>query len=698
MGLRPEVLRALAEMGFEEPTSIQARAIPAILKDRRDLIGRAQTGTGKTGAFGIPLVSLLEVRDGHVQALILCPTRELCLQITRELQYMAQFIPEIKVIPVYGGASMDTQVFALRQKGQIVVGTPGRTLDLVNRKKLRLDQVRWLILDEADEMLSMGFKDDLDAILAVTPADKQTLLFSATLPREILQIVDTYMQDPLEVKAEQVQTGAANVTHHFYEVQAKDRYLALKRILDVYPSIYAIVFCRTRAETKELAERLSAEGYNADALHGDLSQEQREYTMARFRNRSLQLLIATDVAARGLDVQDLTHVINYNLPDDPDVYIHRSGRTGRAHRKGISVSIIHSREFYRLRDLEKRVGKPFEKKRVPSGQEICEKQLFHLVDKVENVEVDEVQIKQYLPAIFSKLAWLDRDELIKRFMSIEFNRFLAYYRDARDINVGGGKEWVKSEGSRGKVEEGRGRRSVEKGERPAEKGPGTKPGRKGEREKRLPEKGEAGKKRGEGESGKPKFEKREGRKNIPEGEPMKPGRMKGAPTWMSEVEDARKQTGQEWSLEQRIEQRLASDERQAVQAHLAKGKEAEMPQKGRRREMEEPWTDESQVRWTDEGKKPRPAKRGADRPKISFARMAINLGTANHFTPKALLALVNQYLPNQVTQIGKIDIQYLHTLFDVDADYKDQVVTAFKKAKYKGQKVEVGEVKSGRRK
>ncbi len=673
MGLRPEVLRALTEMGFEQPTSIQAKAIPSILASSRDLIGRAQTGTGKTGAFGIPIVNHLDPHAGHVQALILCPTRELCLQITRELQHMAQFVPEIKVIPVYGGSSMDTQVFALKQKGQIVVGTPGRTLDLINRKKLKLDQLRWLVLDEADEMLSMGFKDDMDAILATTPKEKQTLLFSATLPREIKHMVDTYMQDPEEIKAEKVQTGADNVTHHFYEAQAKDRYVALKRILDYYPSIYAIVFCRTRAETKELAERLSTEGYNADALHGDLSQEQREYTMARFRNRSLQLLIATDVAARGLDVQDLTHVINYNLPDDPDVYIHRSGRTGRAHRKGVSVSIIHSREFYRLRDLEKRVGKPFEKKRIPTGPEICEKQLFHLVDKVENVEVDEVQIKQYLPAIFSKLAWLDRDELIKRFMSIEFNRFLNYYRDARDINLGSAKPWEA--------------RSTEKGERRTERG------------ERITDKGERKTERGEWQKAKGEGLKAKGDWEKPR--ESSAGKKKGIdnPAWMGDVESARKQTEkpEEWTLEQRIEQRLTRPE--ADESAKAKAKTEDKPKKSRRKEIEDPWTDESQVRWSDEdAQRPRPAKRGEDRPKVSFARMAINLGTANHFTPKALLALVNQYLPDQATQIGKIDVQYLHTLFDVDADYKDQVVTAFKKAKYKGQKVDVDEVKSKKKK
>ncbi|MGB4847366.1 MAG: DEAD/DEAH box helicase, partial [Saprospiraceae bacterium] len=435
MGLKKEILDAIGEMGFETPTSIQEKAIPVILTSAKDIIGRAQTGTGKTGAFGLPILQKLNLKSEHVQAIILCPTRELCIQITKEIQNFAKHLLNVRVIPVYGGTSMETQVYALKQKAQIVVGTPGRTLDLINRKKLKLEEIQWVVLDEADEMLSMGFKDDMDAILATTPKEKQTLLFSATMPHEIMRIVKTYMKDPIEIAAEQIQTGADNVTHHYYEVQARDRYVALKRIIDMQPEIYAIVFCRTRAETKEIAEKLSAEGYNSDALHGDLSQQQREYTLGRFRTKTLQLLIATDVAARGLDVSDLTHVINYNLPDDPDTYIHRSGRTGRAHRKGISITIINSRENNRIKDLERRVGKPFERKKVPTGKEICEKQLFHLVEKVENVEVEEKQIAEFLPVIFNKLAWLDREELIKRFVSVEFNRFLAYYKNAQDINV-----------------------------------------------------------------------------------------------------------------------------------------------------------------------------------------------------------------------------------------------------------------------
>ena len=609
MGLKKEVLSALSEMGFEKPTSIQAKTIPQIISSTQDLIGRAQTGTGKTGAFGIPILNNLDLKSDHVQALILCPTRELCLQITKEVQNFSKNLPGVKVVPVYGGSSMDTQVFALKNKAQIVVATPGRALDLVNRKKLKLDQLQWLVLDEADEMLSMGFKDDMDAILATTPPEKQTLLFSATLPQEIMRIVKTYMNDPIEIAAEKVQTGADNVTHHYYEVQAKDRYVAIKRILDVHPDIYAIVFCRTRAETKEIAEKLSADGYNSDALHGDLSQQQREYTMSRFRNKTLQLLIATDVAARGLDVNDLTHVINYNLPDDPDVYIHRSGRTGRAHRKGVSITIIHSREHNRLRDLERRIGKPFEKKLVPTGKEICEKQLYHLVDKVENVEVDESQIKDYLPVIFSKLSWLDRDELIKRFMSIEFNQFLSYYKDSRDINLD----------SRNRSDD-RGRGGREQGAR------GREQGGRGERE-----------------------------------------------PWKKKEYGSRDDRGQGAGSKSK-----RSGDPAMERSHRA----GEQGEKSYGRERADRY-----------GDKPAPAKRGEDRPKSKFASLVINAGTVNKFNPKTLLSLINQYLPDQEAQIGKIDIQFSHTVFDVDENYQEQVIKAFKKAKYKGTTLVVDKLK-----
>lgn len=630
MGLKKEVLSALSDMGFEQPTSIQAKAIPQIIASTQDFIGRAQTGTGKTGAFGIPILNNLDLKSDHVQALILCPTRELCLQITKEVQNFAKHLPSVKVVPVYGGSSMDTQVFALKNKAQIVVATPGRALDLVNRKKLKLDQLQWLVLDEADEMLSMGFKDDMDAILATTPAEKQTLLFSATMPHEIMRIVKTYMNNPMEVAAEKVQTGADNVTHHYYEVQAKDRYVAIKRILDAHPDIYAIVFCRTRAETKEIAEKLSAEGYNSDALHGDLSQQQREYTMSRFRSKTLQLLIATDVAARGLDVNDLTHVINYNLPDDPDVYIHRSGRTGRAHRKGVSITIIHSREHNRLRDLERRIGKPFEKKLVPTGKEICEKQLYHLVDKVENVEVDESQIKDYLPVIFSKLSWLDRDELIKRFMSIEFNQFLSYYKDSRDINLDSkNRSDDRGRGERG----GRSERSSRD-----DRGQGARGREQGEREPwKKKEYGSRDEKGPRGERG-----------------PREP--------WVKKEYGAR-------------------DE---------KGPRGERSERSPRGESEQGARRPVRDRYDD---KPAPAKRGDDRPKGKFTSLVINAGTVNKFNPKTLLTLINQYLPDQEAQIGKIDIQFSHTVFDVQESYQEQVINAFKKAKYKGTSLVVEPVK-----
>ena len=623
MGLKKEILEALAGMGFETPTSIQAKAIPIILESDKDIIGRAQTGTGKTGAFGIPILNKLNPKSDHVQALILCPTRELCIQITNEMQNFAQNMHSVRVVPVYGGASMDTQLYGIKQKPQIIVGTPGRTLDLVNRKKLKLDNLQWLVLDEADEMLSMGFKDDMDAIMATIAPEKQTLLFSATLPPEIMRIVKTYMQDPIEIAAEKTQTGADNVTHHYYEVQARDRYVALKRVIDMQPDIYAIVFCRTRAETKEIADKLSSEGYNSDALHGDLSQAQREYTLGRFRNKTLQLLIATDVAARGLDVTDLTHVINYNLPDDPDVYIHRSGRTGRAHRKGISVTIIHSRENNRIRDIERRVGKPFERKKVPTGKEICERQLFHLVEKVENVEVEEKQIAEFLPVIFNKLAWLDREELIKRFVSVEFNRFLAYYKDATDINVDHNS---KSRSSRD--------------DRPRE------------RDRDRDSRGREDRGRSEGRSRDDRPRSDRSRDDKPRSDRSREDRPR--------------------------------DDR----------KKPEFESRDRKRDDRKPEFEKKDFKKRrDEFDAPEPARRGADRPKVKFAPMVLNVGSSNNFNPKALLSLINQYMPDQEAQIGKIDVQFTHTLFDVDEAYQDQVMNAFKKAKFKGNNLVVDTVK-----
>lgn len=435
MGLSPGVLRAVEDLGYEIPTPVQEQTIPALLEQSRDIVAYAQTGTGKTAAFGLPVVQQVDCSTPLTQALVLCPTRELCMQITRDLSGFAKYLPSLQILPVYGGASIGEQIRKLERGAQVVVATPGRAVDLIRRKKLNLSHVRWLVLDEADEMLSMGFKDDLDFILAATPPARQTLLFSATMPPEMVAIANKYMTHPLEISVGKKNTGAENVAHEYFMVHAKDRYEALKRIADLHPRIYGIVFCRTRAETREVADNLIRDGYNADALHGDLSQEQRDIVMNRFRNRHLQLLVATDVAARGLDVNDLSHVINYNLPDDPEVYIHRSGRTGRAGKKGTAYSILHLREKGKLRDVERMLGRKIEYKTVPSGREICEKQLFNLVDRVENVEVNDQQIDQYLKVIYKKLEWLDRDDLIKHFVSVEFNRFLASYENAPDLNA-----------------------------------------------------------------------------------------------------------------------------------------------------------------------------------------------------------------------------------------------------------------------
>jgi ATP-dependent RNA helicase DeaD len=434
-GLKPEILKALEGLGFVNPTPIQEKTIPYLIEGERDLIALAQTGTGKTAAFGLPILQQINPKENKIQALILSPTRELGLQIANDLKSYSKYMDKISVAAIYGGANIDTQIKQLKKGVQIVAATPGRALDLIKRRVLKLSNVKFLVLDEADEMLSMGFKDDLDAILEQTPENKQTLLFSATMPKEILRIAQKYMNNPEEISVGKKNTGAENVQHIYYMVSARDRYLALKRIADINPKIYGIVFCRTRRETKEVADKLMADGYNADALHGDLSQSQRDYVMDRFRRKHLQLLVATDVAARGLDVNDLTHIINYNLPDELEVYIHRSGRTGRAGKKGISISIIHSKEKSKIKTLEKKVGKSFEHQQVPGGKEICEKQLFNLIDVMENIEVDQQQIEQFMPEIYKKLEWMSREDLIKRFVSVEFNRFLDYYKDARDLNI-----------------------------------------------------------------------------------------------------------------------------------------------------------------------------------------------------------------------------------------------------------------------
>jgi ATP-dependent RNA helicase DeaD len=434
-GIKPELIKAISEMGFEAPTPIQEKTIPHLLNSNQDLIGLAQTGTGKTAAFGLPILHHADTGDRNVQSLILCPTRELCLQINRDLENFSKYISGFKTIAVYGGADIGKQIRQLKDGGQIVVGTPGRVNDLLRRNVLKVGNIKWLVLDEADEMLTMGFKEEMDAILANTPEEKQTLLFSATMPAEIAEMTDKYLKNPDKITIGKKNAGAENVEHHYYVVHAKNKYATLKRIADNYPDCYAIVFCRTRMDTKEVAEKLLADGYNADALHGDLSQAQRDQVMNKFRNKNLQILVATDVAARGLDVSDLSHVINYSLPDDPEIYIHRSGRTGRAGKSGISVSILHLKETGKIRQIEKLARKKFDRCMVPEGDEICEKQLFHLIDKVVNVETNDSQIEKYLPQIHEKLGHLNWDELMKKFVSVEFNRFLAYYKNAPDLNV-----------------------------------------------------------------------------------------------------------------------------------------------------------------------------------------------------------------------------------------------------------------------
>ncbi len=435
LSLSKDILKAIGELGFVSPTPIQELTIPAIISSSRDLIGLAQTGTGKTAGFGLPILQQINLNSKNIQAMILCPTRELCLQISNDLVSYSKYIDGLKVVSVYGGASIDTQIRLLKSQTHIIVGTPGRTLDLIKRKALNVKSIQWVVLDEADEMLNMGFREDLDAILENTPDDKQTLLFSATMPEGVKQISENYMSDPIEISSGKKNSGAENVLHHYYMVKASDRYIALKRLADINPDIYGIVFCRTREETKDVAAKLIEDGYNADALHGDLSQAQRDTVMSRFRNKQLQLLVATDVAARGIDVSDLTHVLNYNLPDDPELYIHRSGRTGRAGKEGVSIIISHSRDGRRIKELEKLIGKKFVKKLVPSGKDICEKRLFNMIDKVENIEVDASQIEPYMPFISQKLAHLDKMEILKRFVSVEFNTYLEYYRNAVDINV-----------------------------------------------------------------------------------------------------------------------------------------------------------------------------------------------------------------------------------------------------------------------
>ena len=446
IGVAKDLCKGINEMGFINPTEVQEQSIPFLLLENRDLISLAQTGTGKTAAFGLPVIQKTELKNKYVQSIILCPTRELCIQICKDLETYSKYVSGIKILAVYGGTNIDTQIKSLNKGVHIVVGTPGRTKDLIKRKVLKLELVNKVVLDEADEMLSMGFKDDLDFILERTRADRQTMLFSATISKEVKSISKRYMSDAKEISVSKINSGAKNIEHHIYNVSSRNKYEALKRIADFNPNIYGIIFCRTKRHTKDIANKFMAEGYNADAIHGDLSQNQRDEVMQRFRNKSLQILIATDVAARGLDVDDITHVINYSLPDDPEVYIHRSGRTARAGKSGISIAISNESERRKIKAIEKKGGIKFVNKDVPTGVEICSNQLYKMIDKIENVEVDEKQIKPFLKDIYQKLEWLDRDELIKRFVSVEFNRFLNYYKEANKLQS---KRSKKSEKKRG---------------------------------------------------------------------------------------------------------------------------------------------------------------------------------------------------------------------------------------------------------
>ena len=466
LGVGEPLRRAIEELGFETPMPVQEAVIPHLLgDDGGDVVALAQTGTGKTAAFGLPVLQRIDPSKHVPQALILAPTRELCLQIAGDLADFSKYIPAVTVLPVYGGSSIESQIRALRAGVEVIVATPGRLIDLINRGVVNSSDVHTVILDEADEMLNMGFLDSIEEILSHIPEDRRMLLFSATMPADIAKIAKKYMRDYREFVIGNRNEGAANVRHIYYMVNARDKYLALKRIADNSPDIYAIVFCRTRRDTQEIADRLIADGYNADALHGDLSQQQRDIVMKKFRDRVTSILVATDVAARGLDVDDLTHVINFGLPDEAAVYTHRSGRTGRAGKTGVSIAIIHSREKGRLREIEKIIGKKFEHKQVPTPEHIIEKQLYHLADRIERAQVDETEIGKYLPGVSRKLSWLSGEDLLKRLISLELHRLLQYYKDAPVIDLIDEKKSKKE-----RKEKGRERDLREKDRRTAEEG------------------------------------------------------------------------------------------------------------------------------------------------------------------------------------------------------------------------------------
>ena len=467
-----EILQAITEMGFVSPMPVQEEVIPYLLGEGNDVIALAQTGTGKTAAFGIPLLQKIDVENEETQALILSPTRELCLQIADDLRDFSKYMKGVHVVPVYGGASIEQQIRALKHGAQIIVATPGRLIDLMHRGKAQIEHIKSVVLDEADEMLNMGFSDSINEIFEHVPAERNTLLFSATMSKEIEKIALNYLHDHKEIVVGSRNEGAENVNHVYYMVHARDKYLALKRIVDFYPRIFAIIFCRTKIETQEIADKLIKDGYNAEALHGDLSQQQRDLTMQKFRQHLTQLLVATDVAARGLDVDDLTHVINYGLPDDIENYTHRSGRTGRAGKKGTSISIVHTREQHKIRAIEKEIGKDFVEGTMPAAAEICKKQLYKVMDQILKTDVDEEQIAPFMQDISRFFEYIDKEDIIKKIVSVEFGKFLAYYADAPEIERPASRKKEKGErgkekGARGKSDGGasHGTRKVEPGYR-----------------------------------------------------------------------------------------------------------------------------------------------------------------------------------------------------------------------------------------
>jgi ATP-dependent RNA helicase DeaD len=435
LGLQENLLKAISTLGYTQPTPIQEKAIPVLLSGTKDLVGLAQTGTGKTAAFGLPLLQLLKVEQRFPQALVVCPTRELCIQIVSEIELFKKFVTGVQVLAVYGGTSIGMQIRDLRRGVQIVVATPGRLIDLIERKAINLEEIKYVVLDEADEMLNMGFQDDIEFILQNTPKRDATWLFSATMPAEIKRVSRKYMKEPMEITVGTKNTANKNIDHHFFVTNAHHRYEALKRMIDFNPGIYGIIFTRTKADAQTISEKLTREGYDIDALHGDLTQQQRDKVMGEFREKSLQLLIATDVAARGIDVVGITHVINYELPDDVEVYTHRSGRTGRAGNTGVCLSIINTREIGKLRQIERIVQVPFHKVEVPTGKDVCRKQFFHFMEKLLSADISHGDYETYVPMLEEKFAEVSKEEILKRVASKEFSRFLKYYENAEDLNV-----------------------------------------------------------------------------------------------------------------------------------------------------------------------------------------------------------------------------------------------------------------------